>query len=94
MICGNHLSVNFLGYSPNGVLGLPVREDNAAEVGVKEGGNAMVNGAAGSVATRATGVMGIVGSAVASGINSGARASQQIKPVLLEEGRELLFIGG
>jgi len=92
--CGNRMVVNINGYSLDGTLGLPVREDNAAETGVREGGNAAISGAAGSVATRATGVLGIVGSAVASGVSSGTRASQQAKPVLLEEGRELLFIGG
>jgi len=91
--CGNRVTVNIQGYSLDGTLGLPVREDEAAEVGVREGGNAAVSGVADAVSSRSAGVLGVVGRAVSSGISSGTRASQQVKPVLLEEGRELLFIG-
>jgi hypothetical protein len=36
--------------------------------------------------------MGIVGSAVAAGVSGGTRASQQVQPVLVEEGREVIFM--
>jgi hypothetical protein len=90
--CGQRLTVSFTAYSLDGIQGLPVREDKAAEVGVKEGRNEAVSGAASGVATHASGLMGIVGSAVASGVSGGARASQQIQPVLIEEGREIIFM--
>lgn len=92
--CGDRMTVNFHGHSLDGNLGLSVREDGAAEAGVREGGSSAVSGAANAAATRAGGVLGIVGSAVASGISGGTRTAQSRKPVLLEEGRELLFIGG
>jgi hypothetical protein len=92
MACGRRMSVSFTAYSLDGVQGLPVREDNAAEVGVKEGRSEAVTGAASGVASRASGIMGIVGSAVAAGVSGGARASQQVQPVLVEEGREIIFM--
>ncbi|MDR1226825.1 MAG: conjugative transposon protein TraM [Prevotellaceae bacterium] len=93
MACGNRVTVSFHGHSLDGSIGLPVREDGAAEAGVREGGSAAVTGAANATAARAGGILGIVGSAVASGISGGTRTAQNRKPALLEEGRELLFIG-
>lgn len=92
MACGQRLSVSFTAYSLDGIQGLPVREDKAVEVGAKEGRNEAVNEASSSVASRASGLMGIVGSAVTAGVSGGVRASQQVQPVLIEEGREVIFM--
>ncbi|MDR1417269.1 MAG: conjugative transposon protein TraM [Prevotellaceae bacterium] len=92
MACGRRMNVSFTAYSLDGIQGLPVREDNAAEVGAKEGKSEAITGAASGVASRASGVMGIIGSAVAAGVSGGTRASQQAQPVLVEEGREVIFM--
>jgi hypothetical protein len=92
MACGKRVSVNFIGYSLDGSQGLPVREDKAVETGAKEGSNELASGTAGEVASRATGMAGIIGGAIADGISSGVRASQQVQPVLVEEGREMFFV--
>ncbi|GHV64522.1 hypothetical protein FACS1894199_02970 [Bacteroidia bacterium] len=92
MACGKRLVVNFTGYTADGVQGLPVREDNAAEAGTREGGNAMVSGTADAVVSRSSGVLGVVGAAVSSGVRAGTRTAQQKQPVLVEEGRELIFM--
>jgi hypothetical protein len=92
MACGRRINTNFTAYSLDGIQGLPVREDKAAEVGAKEGRDEAVSGAVSGVANRATGLVGIVGDAVAAGVSGGVRASQQVQPVLVEEGRELIFM--
>ncbi|GHT17835.1 hypothetical protein AGMMS4956_21360 [Bacteroidia bacterium] len=92
MACGKRVTVRFTGYTADGVQGLPVREDNAAEIGTREGGNEMATGTAEAVAARSSGVLGIIGAGVAGGVRSGTRAAQQRQPVLVEEGRELIFM--
>jgi hypothetical protein len=89
--CGKRVACSLTGYSTDGSLGLFVREDNAAETGVRDGSSAAITEAAGSL-SRTAGVVGVIGNAVSRGVTSGVQAGTQKKPVLVEEGREILFM--
>lgn len=89
--CGRNISTKYIGYSLDGTPGLFVRRDNIVETGVSEGGTVAIEETTDIISSTTGGVGGLIGRAVGRGISAASRKSTQEKPILIEEGREMIF---